>query len=139
MFLSACSPINKEFGKSTLSNPAVYFEIPVSDMKRAEIFYETVFGFNFSHEIIHGNEMAMLPFNQDLPGITGALAKGQIYKPSREGVVIYISTFDIQATIERALNHGGKELFPRTKANEYGYVAEIEDSEGNRIGLFESK
>ena len=43
----------------------------------------------------------------------------------------------IEETINRAIKNGGKELFPHTKASEYGYVAEIEDSEGNRIGLSE--
>jgi predicted enzyme related to lactoylglutathione lyase len=38
-----------------------------------------------------------------------------------------------------ALAHGGKELFPRTQANEYGFVAEIKDSEGNRIDLSQSE
>ena len=37
------------------TNPAVYFEIPVRDMKRATKFYEYVFGFDFVHENIHGN------------------------------------------------------------------------------------
>jgi predicted enzyme related to lactoylglutathione lyase len=118
-------------------NPAVYFEIPVADMIRATKFYSEVFGFDFVYENIHQNEIAFLPFDHNISGISGALAKGEIYKPTRNGVVIYFATYDIQKTIDKAARNGGKELFPRTKANDYGYVAEIEDSEGNRIGLSE--
>ena len=136
-FLSGCSPVAKELNLKPVSNPAVYFEIPVNDMSRAINFYERVFGFDFTKETIHENEMAMMPFNQNASGITGALAKGDIYKPSKNGIVIYLHTSDIQVTIDRATSLGGKVLFPRTEAGQYGYVAEIEDSEGNRIGLSE--
>ncbi len=122
----------------TNKNPAIYFEIPVTDMPRAKAFYEAVFGYDFVSENIHKNEMAFLPFNEDAKGITGALAKGDTYKPSKNGSLIYLSVDDIDKIIALAMKHGGKELFPRTQANEYGFVAEIEDSEGNRIGLSES-
>ncbi len=119
-------------------NPGSYFEIPVTDMQRARAFYEGVFEYDFVLDNIHGNEMAYLPFEEEAKGITGALAKGETYKPSHDGSLIYLQVHDIKKIIARAIEHGGKELFPRTQANEYGFVAEIEDSEGNRIGLSES-
>ena len=60
------------------SNPVVYFEIPVNDIDRAITFYKTVFNFDFSKEIIDGNEMALFPFADENSGISGALAKGDI-------------------------------------------------------------
>jgi predicted enzyme related to lactoylglutathione lyase len=106
-------------------------------MQRAATFYAAVFGFDFTYESIHGNELAFLPYNPEQPGISGALAKGEIYKPSLAGVLIYLHTPSIEATLKHALAHGGKQLFARTAAGDYGFVGEIEDSEGNRIGLFE--
>jgi predicted enzyme related to lactoylglutathione lyase len=120
------------------TNPGTYFEIPVTDMTRAKAFYEAVFGYDFVLETIHGNEMAFLPFEKDAKGITGALAKGETYKPSSDGSLVYLHVNDINATLALALANGGRELFPRTPANEYGFVAEIQDSEGNRVGLFEA-
>ena len=119
------------------TNPAMYFEIPVSDMKRAIEFYEKVFGFDFQLEEIHSNQMALMPFDMDGSGISGALAKGEIYKPSLHGTLIYLRTEGIDKTLSRASLAGAKVLFPKAKAGEYAYVAEIEDSEGNRIGLME--
>ena len=120
------------------TNPAMYFEIPVSDMRRAIEFYEKVFGFDFQLEEIHSNQMALMPFDMDGSGISGALAKGEIYKPSLHGTLIYLRTEGIDKTLSRASLAGAKVLFPKAKAGEYAYVAEIEDSEGNRIGLMES-
>jgi predicted enzyme related to lactoylglutathione lyase len=134
--VSACS-VHQERNMEEKTNPAIYFEIPVTDMKRAMAFYERVFGFDFELEDIHGNQMALMPFEISGSGISGALAKGEIYKPSLQGTLIYLRSESIDNTLQRAQSAGAKVLFPKTKAGEYSYVAEIEDSEGNRIGLME--
>ncbi|RVU37121.1 VOC family protein [Rheinheimera riviphila] len=118
-------------------NPAMYFEIPVTDMTRAMAFYEKVFGFDFQLEQIHHNQMALMHFDLNGSGISGALAMGEIYKPSLHGTLIYLHAESIDSTLTSAQLAGAKVLFPKTKAGEYAYVAEIEDSEGNRIGLIE--
>lgn len=134
--LSACSTQpRKEMAQK--QNPALYFEIPVNDMTRAMAFYATVFGFDFELEEIHGNQMAFMPFAVDGSGISGALAKGEIYKPTVNGTLIYLHTASIDNTLNAAQLAGAKVLFPKTKAGDHVYVAEIEDSEGNRIGLME--
>ena len=134
--ISACSSVNVE-NMSVKRNPALYFEIPVTNMQRAMLFYQKVFGFDFHLEDIHGNDMAMLPFELNGFGITGALAQGEIYVPSIQGTLIYLGTDNIDETLMRAESEGAKVLFPKTKAGEYSYVAEILDSEGNRIGLMQ--
>jgi predicted enzyme related to lactoylglutathione lyase len=120
-------------------NIGSYFEIPATNLERAMTFYSSVFGCEFSRENIHGNEMALFPYNGDDSGITGALAKGEVYRPSTSGTLIYLSTVDIDKTLEKVKTHGGEILFPKTAAGEYGYVAEFKDVEGNRIALFEGK
>jgi len=120
------------------SNPVIYFEIPVNDVKRAENFYSQVFDFQFEKEIIDGYEMALFPFYNNENGISGALAKGDVYKPSKEGVIIYFKTDNIDQTLQKAVQQHGKILYPKTINKEYGfYVAELEDSEGNRIAIQE--
>ncbi|BFO64602.1 VOC family protein [Chryseobacterium sp. S0630] len=123
--------------KST--NPVVYFEIPVNDLERAEKFYSAVFNFSFDKEIIDSYEMALFPFEEKNSGITGALAKGEVYKPSKNGVIIYFKTENIDQTLEKAVQHGGSVLYPKRIDEKYGFaVAEFEDSEGNRIALHET-
>lgn len=118
------------------ANPVVYFEIPVTDIKRAKQFYTAVLGFTFTDEVIDNYEMALFPFASDASGITGALAKGDVYKPTNNGVLIYFKTDDIDTALQLAVQHGGKVLYPKTINASYGVaVAEFEDSEGNRIAL----
>ena len=118
-------------------NPVGYFEIPVTDLDRAVKFYESVFGLKMELGTIDNIEMAFFPFNDSGSGITGALAKGSIYKPSKEGALIYFNTDSIDEVLQRVKDNGGKTLYPKTSVGEYGYVAEFEDSEGNRIALTE--
>lgn len=116
-------------------NPVVYFEIPVLDMVRAIAFYSAVFDFTFEKNIIDHNEMAFFPFEDGARGITGALAKGEIYVPTMQGVLVYFGTTDIDAILQKAVEAGGEILYPKTSNGELGQVAEFKDSEGNRIAL----
>ncbi len=116
-------------------NPVVYFEIPVTDMSRAVSFYSAVFGFNFEIEEIDGYQMALFPFDDKAGGATGALAKGDVYVPSIKGSIIYFGTNEIQNTLDKAVKAGGKILYPVKSNGPLGFVAEFEDSEGNRIAL----
>ena len=148
LFIIMLSSCNAHSNKSTQqvnkdiiqkkSNPVVYFEIPVIDMDRATKFYSTVFNFKFDTTIIDNNEMALFPFIQEKSGISGALAKGEIYKPTKDGVLIYFNTANMDETLKLANTNGGKILYPKTD-NGIGLVAEFEDTEGNRIALYQSK
>jgi predicted enzyme related to lactoylglutathione lyase len=79
--------------------------------------------------------MAWFPMQQDATGATGSLVQGESYEPSQTGVLIYFSTPDIDAALGRATDVGGEMLVPKTSIGEYGFVAYLKDSEGNRIGL----
>lgn len=116
-------------------NPVIYFEIPVKDLDRAMKFYTAVFDLAFEKGMIDNHEMAFFSFDESLPGITGALVTGEIYIPSKSGTLVYFKTDNIDATLSTVLQNGGKVLYPKTNNGEWGFVAELEDSEGNRIAL----
>ncbi|WP_088890526.1 VOC family protein [Leptolyngbya ohadii] len=118
-----------------MKNPVGYFEIPVVDLDRAIQFYEKVLGYEFERTTIDGNDMAWFPFDENAAGISGALAKGESYVPSTEGTLIYFSTDSIDETLTQVQAIGGKILYPKTSIGGQGWVAEFEDSEGNRIAL----
>lgn len=124
--------------KSQKHNPVVYFEIPVVNINRAIRFYQSVFQFSFQKIIIDNNEMALFPFIAKNIGISGALAKGEIYKPTHNGVVIYFQTEDIDTSLEKVIQNNGKILYPKTSNGDLGFVAEFEDTEGNRIALHQA-
>lgn len=119
------------------NNPVGYFEIPVLNMDRATKFYSKIFNIKFTFEKIDNLETALFPFNDTKPGITGALVKGDIYKPTTEGVLIYFNVKSINSVLQKVINNNGEMLYPKTSVGIYGFVAEFKDSEGNRIGLNE--
>ncbi|MNY78651.1 Glyoxalase-like domain protein [compost metagenome] len=55
--------------------------------------------------------------------------------PTRNGAILYFAVDDIDAVLSRATALGSEILFPKTALPDGSYVAEIGDSEGNRIAL----
>lgn len=118
-----------------MHNPVYHFEIPVTDMDRAIEFYEAVLGYELTRQVIDGYEMAFFPRADGKPGASGALAKGDVYVPSKTGAIIYFDVPDIDPALEKAKARGAKILYAKKAIGEAGFVAEIEDSEGNRLAL----
>lgn len=118
-----------------MANPVFHFEIPVTDMDRAVRFYEAVFQFPMRREQVDGYDMAFFPHGDGQPGASGALAKGDVYVPTRNGAIIYFDVPDIDPVLTRAVEQGGKVIYPKKHIGKAGWVAEIEDSEGNRVAL----
>lgn len=78
---------------------------------------------------------ALFPLVEGKPGASGALAKGEPYVPAKTGPILYFATDDISATLALVNAHGGRTLYPMTAIAANGFVAEFEDTEGNRIAL----
>lgn len=139
ILLSLAHPVSADGEKASNTqamrhNPVSYFEIPVTMMDRAVAFYEAVFGVSLTRTEVDGHEMALFPFDEEGQGITGALATGDSYVPSRKGPRIYFSVDNIQATLDSAVSNGGSIAYPRTRVGKF-WVAEFVDSEGNQIAL----
>lgn len=117
------------------TNPVVHFEIPVTDMDRAVAFYQAVFAVTLDRRKVDDYDMAFFPRADGKPGASGALAKGNVYKPTRDGAILYFDVPDIDAVLSRATAQGAEVLYPKKDIGEAGFVAEIADSEGNRIAL----
>lgn len=120
-------------------NLANWFEIPVKDLERAVKFYEKVFDVKLSPEEMGGMKMALFPFTQDAPGAAGALIKGESYEPSHAGTVVYFSVEDIPETLRRINANGGTTVMPKTGIGQYGFIAQYEDTEGNRLAIHSMK
>lgn len=123
---------------SAKTNAVNWFEIPVTDSKRAIKFYESIFEIEMKTMEMMGFEMAFFPSSDNMEGlVSGALVKGEMHKPSMDGAIIYLNANpDIQTIIERIEANGGKILMPRTLINEQvGYMSFFIDTEGNRIAL----
>ncbi len=117
------------------TNPVNWFEIPVSDLRRAKRFYEALLDLELELNEFGPLKMAWFPINQGLPGATGALVKGERYTPSHSGTLVYLTVKEIEEMLSRVKSHGGKVLLPKTGIGDYGFIAHFEDTEGNRVAL----
>lgn len=132
--LAGCNPAMKEEQEKTVHR-VYYFEIPVTDMDRAVRFYEELLNVKLERQMVDGYDMARFPFAEGTAGATGALAKGDVYRPSKDGAIVYFNVDDIRQTVAKAEALGRPVLYPVKDIGEAGFVAEIEDSEGNRLAL----
>jgi predicted enzyme related to lactoylglutathione lyase len=120
---------------ATQVNPVIWFEIPVKDIERARRFYQEVLGYDLSLSQMDDMSMAMFPMNQNAVGAAGSLVQAESYIPSHQGPVLYFSVEDIEGTLEKINAKGGKTLMPKSGIGEYGFIAQFEDTEGNRVAL----
>jgi predicted enzyme related to lactoylglutathione lyase len=76
-------------------------------------------------------------------GASGSLVlSDEFHKPSKDGVLAYFTAHsgDLSIELSRVDGAGGKVLVPKTLiTDDIGYMAVIEDSEGNRISLHSRK
>lgn len=118
-------------------NIATWFELPVNNMARAKAFYQSVLQAEFKDEEMSGLQMAI--FSAEPGAVGGMLVLGETYQPSQTGAVVYFNGGEnLTAPLERALQHGGSMVVPKTPIHdgECGYFALFLDSEGNRVGLY---
>jgi len=119
-------------------NAISWFEIPSTDLARAQKFYETVFSVTLIPMDLQAIKMRMFPL-EDMMGVGGAIVdSGGFHKPSTtDGPLIYLNgNPDLQNVLDKVEKAGGKVMVPKTEISpEYGYMAVFIDTEGNRIGL----
>ncbi len=72
-------------------------------------------------------------------GSGGSLIYSDETRPSQEGTLVYFSSEDLATELELVESSGGKIVVPKTNIGEFGFFAQIIDSEGNKIGLHSMK
>jgi uncharacterized protein len=113
----------------------VWADIPVRDIGRASAFYSAVTGGRVMPMPGRESEIALLMSPDGEGGVSADLYVGGT--PSADGATIYLNTWgDIDGALERAVSAGGKLLQEkRLMGDMVGWIAFVEDTEGNRIGL----
>ena len=114
-----------------------WFEIPVSDIDRAQRFYETLLAQAMRREQMGPQTLAVFAY-QEGGGIGGALLQSATAPtPGNEGVRIYLNAKpSLDAVLARARELGAEVVLPKLQLpRDIGFIAQIVDSEGNRIGL----
>ena len=124
-------------------DPIVHFEIPARDVKRASAFYSKAFGWNFNQ--FPGFEYwSVMTTDSDQKGtpkspgsINGGMGKKGVMAP--KAVTVTISVPDIDASLKKVKRLGGTQAGKKMPVGDMGWSAYFEDTEGNLIGLWQSK
>jgi predicted enzyme related to lactoylglutathione lyase len=124
---------------SATTNALNWFEIPMIDVARAKMFYETIFDIQLYP--MDMKDMQMLMFPSEPPTSGGALVKSNYHTPSKQGSIIYLNANpDLQLVLNRIDTTGGKIILPKTQISpEIGYMAMFIDSEDNLVALHSGK
>ena len=113
-----------------------WFEIPVSDMDRAAAFYEALLATTIRRERIEPHTLGVIKY--DASAVGGCLIQGDdVPAPSTAGTLIYLNAGpSLDVVLSRANELGAKVLLPKLELpRDIGFIAQIVDCEGNRIGL----
>ncbi|QGY46647.1 VOC family protein [Maribellus comscasis] len=125
------------------NNAVGWFEIPVNNMERAMSFYERILDLKLQRNMMGPLDMAWFPWTEEGTGSPGSLVKHpEFYVPSADGVLIYLTAHsgDLKNELAKVEPAGGKVIQKKTKiSDEYGFMALILDSEGNRVALHSRK
>jgi uncharacterized protein len=124
-------------------NKVVHFEVPYDDHDRAVKFYSEVFGWkvnpvpDMNYDIVHTIEVD----ENQMPKESGAI-NGGMYKRGEQaakGSVIVIDVANVDEHVEKVKESGGKVVMEKRQVGDMGYYAQVEDTEGNVIGIWEKK
>lgn len=118
---------------------ANWIEIPVADIDRAAKFYEKLLGVQLTDFVAGKTKMKLFPEDEH---ISGALVYNpEYYFPGEQGPLVYLNMGDsMQKALDFIENSGGELLIDKRQiSEEFGYMAVIKDSEGNRLALHSGK
>ncbi len=119
----------------------IHFEIPAKDMKKAQKFYKTVFGWKMTDASSPQMKYTMVETTatgKRGPKKPGAINGGMTERSGKDDtprVVVHVRS--IAAAIRKIKANGGKALSERMSVMDMGFYALCSDCEGNLVGLWE--
>ena len=116
-----------------MGNPIVHFELMGPDGEAQKSFYAGIFDWKI--EAVEGSEQYFMTDTGE-GQMGGAVGKGSEEIP--QYVTIYVQVDDIEATLEKIEDSGGKTILPRTEIPEMVTYALFADPAGNMVGLVEA-
>lgn len=122
-----------------MKNAINWFEIPVKNFERAKAFYSTLLGGEIMVMPHPEFEYGMLPADLE-NGVGGGIVQGKGFEPSDKGALIFLNGGDdLSIPLAKVEKAGGKILVPKTSLGPNGFMAQLLDTEGNRIALHSMK
>jgi uncharacterized protein len=119
-----------------MKNAISWFEIPGTQLDRAQSFYEAVLNCKMRREPMGPAEGAVFPYDSE--GVGGCLIAGPTAPASGAGgTLVYLDASpSLDAALARVTKAGGRIALGRQALPPgMGFFAHITDLDGNRVGL----
>lgn len=117
-----------------MSDALTWFEIPSTDINRAQKFYEEVLQVKlFDPKTPYPARIFPAPE----PDVKGAVTVRENREPADKGTIIFLRlNGDVDAAIERVKAAGGEIVVPKYRVpNVPGEMFALKDTEGNVVGV----
>ncbi|MBP9148150.1 MAG: VOC family protein [Rhodoferax sp.] len=121
-----------------MNNAISWFEIPTTQLDRAQAFYEAVLQRPMRREAMGPSQGAVFAYDMAAGGVGGALLMGPTAPTlATGGTLVYLDASpSLDAALERTLAAGGQVALPcQALPPGMGFFAHITDLDGNRVGL----
>jgi len=110
--------------------PVVHFQIHAKDKQKQEAFYREMFDWDITQR--EGTPISTIPPGKG-PPVEGI--GGSVIETGRPTVTVYIQVANLGESLKKAEELGGKVAMPPIDVPNGPTIAQIEDPEGNLIGL----
>jgi len=117
-----------------MGDPVTNFEINSADPAKARKFYSDVLGWKMN--VLPDEIYTFVDTDAGGHGIGGGIGPLRGPKPF---VTFYVVVKDLNATLKKAIDAGGKVVLPVTKVGPTTTIALFSDLDGNVIGLTDGK
>ena len=123
-----------------MANTFDWIEIRTSNIEATADFYESLFDWRVTERETAGGSDVWIFDTGGEPRVQNLRRGGIWLRPEGEslGVVVYIVVDDIETTLKRVVELGGKAVTPKGPLGA-GYGAYFADPSGNLLGLYEEK
>lgn len=117
-----------------------WFDVPTLNFERAVKFYSDILGINVKVNHYNGQRLGFFPMDGK-SGVGGDLVPpNSDHKPSKSGTRVYLNCDGkLDQVLSRVEKAGGKIVREKFSIGEAGWIALIEDTEGNIMGLHSAK
>jgi predicted enzyme related to lactoylglutathione lyase len=114
-----------------MGQPVIHFEITSNDAGKLQDFYSNLFGWSVDTSNPGGYGMVDTKAERGIPGGISSPPQG-----TQPWLTFYVGVPDLQATLDRAVELGGKVLMPPMEVPGGDVtLAAFADPDGNMIGL----
>ncbi len=114
-----------------MPNPVVHFEIAGKNGQELQDYYANLFGW----EINANNPMNYGMVDTKAGGINGGIGRTD----GENRVTFFVAVEDLEATLQKAVELGGKVVQPVTEIPNMVTLAMFADVEGNVVGIIKSQ